>query len=104
MVAARVPFRVDETFDQVMAQMHLNADDFVWEPFQSPAELGRNRMNAMRQFSSDFPQGKIQSQCSSLLQSATPRYVAQVTTRFSAVANAVSTPQQRGMIHRGMAK
>ena len=50
--------RLDETFDAVMAQTRQNEDEFVWEHIRSVDELGRIRMEAMRDFLSDYPQGR----------------------------------------------
>lgn len=51
--------RIDETFDEVMQQTRKNEGEFVWEHIRSVDELGEVRMKAMREFLSDYPQGKI---------------------------------------------
>ena len=58
--AVAIKQRLQDTFPQVMAEMRLHARDFVWEHIESIPELGRIRMNAMRQFLSDYPRGKVQ--------------------------------------------
>ncbi len=50
--------RIDKTFDDVMRETRKNKDEFVWEQIRSVDELGKVRMEAMRDFLSDYPQGK----------------------------------------------
>ena len=52
--------RIDETFDEVMRQTHDNKDEFVWKHIRSIDKLGKMRMKAMRDFLSDYPQGKTE--------------------------------------------
>ncbi len=52
-----VECRIDETYDNVMAQTLRNREKFVWRDFESPAELGEVRMEAMREFLADYHQG-----------------------------------------------
>ena len=52
--------RIDETFDDVMRETHQNRDEFVWGHIRSVDELGKVRMKAMRDFISDYPQGKVE--------------------------------------------
>jgi len=56
--AEEIAKRLDETYDIVMKQTRQNADEFVWTQIHSPEELGQVRMGAMRDFLSDYPQGK----------------------------------------------
>lgn len=51
--------RIDETFDDVIWQTRQNKDEFVWERIRSVDDLGKVRMAAMRDFLSDYPQGRI---------------------------------------------
>jgi hypothetical protein len=51
--------RIDETFDDVIRETCKNQDEFVWEHISSVDELGKVRMKAMRDFLSDYPQGKM---------------------------------------------
>ena len=50
--------RIDETFDRVLRETRKNVSEFVWRNIRSIDELGRVRMEAMRDFLSDYPQGK----------------------------------------------
>ena len=50
--------RIDETYDLIMEQTRQNADEFVWTHIHSLDELGQVRMSAMRDFMTDFQQGK----------------------------------------------
>lgn len=56
--AEEISQRIDETFDDVMRQTRHNEREFVWEHIRSVDELGRVRMAAMRDFLSDYPQGR----------------------------------------------
>jgi hypothetical protein len=57
--ASELESRIGATYDQILEQTRLNADAFVWDgPIDSVDELGRVRMDAMRQFLEDFPSGK----------------------------------------------
>ncbi|MFT6916567.1 MAG: hypothetical protein ACJAWL_002907 [Motiliproteus sp.] len=49
--------RIDEVYPQIMAQMELNAANYLWESITDVAELGRVRMAAMQQFLADFDAG-----------------------------------------------
>jgi hypothetical protein len=51
--------RINETFEDVMRETRKNMDEFVWRHIRSIDELGEVRMKAMRDFLSDYPQGKI---------------------------------------------
>jgi hypothetical protein len=51
--------RIEETFDKVVQETRKNTNEFVWEHIRSVDELGKVRMNAMRDFLSDYPRGKI---------------------------------------------
>jgi len=50
--------RIEETFDEVMAQTFKNMEEFVWERIPSVEALGRVRMAAMNRFLSDYDRGK----------------------------------------------
>lgn len=52
--AGQIRQRIGETYDQVMAQLVQNQDDFIWDQIKSPAELGAVRMAAMEGFLADF--------------------------------------------------
>jgi hypothetical protein len=50
--------RVLDCHDDMIAQVRRNPDGFVWDRFESPEELGRCRLRAMRRFLADFDSGK----------------------------------------------
>ena len=52
--------RIQETYDDVIAQARLNQDKFVWTKFSSVDELAKVRMQAMDEFCRDFESGKQQ--------------------------------------------
>jgi len=52
--------RIDEVADEVMAQVRMKTDDFVWQNISSPDALYRMRMEAMHTFLEDYEQGKVQ--------------------------------------------
>jgi hypothetical protein len=56
--AAQIEQRIDATYEDVIGQTRLNRDKFVWEHIASPEELGRIRLEAMRDFLEDFEGGK----------------------------------------------
>lgn len=56
--AEAIASRIAEVFDTVMDQTRRNTDEFVWTHIRSLEELGRTRMDAMRDFLDDFPEGK----------------------------------------------
>jgi hypothetical protein len=56
--ADQIKHRIDATYEQVIGQTKLNEDKFNWELIKSPEELGRVRLEAMRDFLCDFEKGK----------------------------------------------
>ena len=52
--------RIQETYEDVIAQARLNQDKFVWTKFSSVDELAEIRMQAMDEFCRDFESGKQQ--------------------------------------------
>ena len=52
--------RIQETYEDVIAQARQNRDKFVWTKFSSVDELAEVRMQAMEQFCRDFESGKQQ--------------------------------------------
>ena len=52
--------RIQETYDDVIAQARQNRDKFVWTKFSSVDELAEVRMQAMDAFCRDFENGKQQ--------------------------------------------
>ena len=55
--ASEIEQRVQDTYQAVINGVQVNFDRFVWQDIQSPAQLGKIRIAAMRQFLEDFPQG-----------------------------------------------
>ena len=56
---SQVEERIAATYDQVLAQTRLNADEFVWgDRIRNVEELGQVRMAAMQAFLDDFEAGK----------------------------------------------
>src|ERR1051326_8763715 len=58
--AEEIRTRIDETYPKMTALNEANKDNFRWEEYGSPAQLGQIRMRAMRLFLEDFPEGKVQ--------------------------------------------
>jgi hypothetical protein len=56
--AARIERRVKDCYDDVIAQVRENLNDFVWGYFRDPEHLGHCRLAAMRRFVADFGDGK----------------------------------------------
>ena len=56
--AAQIKSRVSDTYETVIAQMHKNKNDYVWEAILSVEQLGNVRMSAMEAFLADFEKGK----------------------------------------------
>ena len=52
--------RIQETYNDVIAQAHRNQDKFVWTHISSVDELAEIRMQAMEAFCEDFETGKQQ--------------------------------------------
>ena len=52
--------RIEETFDQIIQETRMNMNEFVWQNIRSIDELGKVRMEAMHDFLSDYPQGKLE--------------------------------------------
>jgi ubiquinone/menaquinone biosynthesis C-methylase UbiE len=50
--------RIDETFNDVMAQAKANQDNYIWKNIKTVEELAETRMSAMKLFLNDFETGK----------------------------------------------
>jgi hypothetical protein len=50
--------RIDETFDDVMAQAKASENDYIWKNIKTVEELAETRMSAMKAFLNDFEAGK----------------------------------------------
>jgi hypothetical protein len=58
--AKQLKSRILEVFKEVMQQMQLNKDRYVWDNIDSIEELGKIRMSAMEKFVEDYVLGKKQ--------------------------------------------
>lgn len=56
--AEELQMRIDESYDKVMSQTVRNKNNFVWDAIKSPEELGRIRMEAMKEFLADYDKGR----------------------------------------------
>jgi hypothetical protein len=56
--ADEIGCRINETYEEVIKQTRNNKDEFVWQHISSVEELGRIRMEAMKEFLSDYPMGR----------------------------------------------
>ena len=54
----QIAARIDETFDEVMEQLRQNQADFVWQFFDSPDDVARERRRAMDAFLADYEAGR----------------------------------------------
>ena len=57
---AELRHRIQETYEDIIAQTRQNRDKFVWTRFSSVDELAGVRMQAMDDFCGDFENGKQQ--------------------------------------------
>lgn len=58
--AADMEQRVHACHDNMVAQLKIDVDGFVWDYFRSPDHLGECRLAAMRRFLTDFSLGQSQ--------------------------------------------
>jgi len=56
--AEELQSRISQVYDEIMPQMQLNKDMYIWESIPSVEALGEIRMKAMNGFISDFEEGK----------------------------------------------
>ena len=56
--AEQIQNRISEVYDEIMPQMYLNKDKYIWDSITSVEELGNRRMSAMGKFISDYDSGK----------------------------------------------
>jgi hypothetical protein len=54
-----IAHRIKLTYQEVLQQMILNEDKYVWTNIESIEQLGEIRMKAMDAFIADFPQGTL---------------------------------------------
>ena len=52
--------RIEDTYLRMMTLNEANKDNFLWDQYGSPAQLGQIRMRAMRLFLEDYEAGKQQ--------------------------------------------
>ena len=52
--------RISEVYDEVIPQMHLNKEKYIWDSISSVEELGKIRMSAMNKFIADYDSGKAE--------------------------------------------
>jgi hypothetical protein len=66
--AEEIAQRIDQAFDDVLAQTRANQDRFLWREFPTPEALGEARMAAMRDFLQDYETGRQEGRyvCASL--------------------------------------
>lgn len=58
--AHEIQKRINDSYDMVIQQVEQNKGNFVWNHIRSVTQLAVVRMQAMRTFLDDFPQGKQQ--------------------------------------------
>ncbi len=51
--------RIEEARNEVMPQVRARLDDYIWQSIESPEELERRRMQAMRVFLDDYEEGRL---------------------------------------------
>lgn len=54
---AEIAQRIQETYPVILKGVQETRDHLVWQDIESPEQLGKIRMAAMRQFLDDFPTG-----------------------------------------------
>src|SRR5260221_2372368 len=50
--------RIDEVYQLIIDEMKLNYHTFCWDTLKSPEQVGKTRMEAMREFLDDYDAGK----------------------------------------------
>ena len=56
--AEELQSRIAQVYDEIMPQMYINKDMYIWESIPSVEALGKIRMSAMNRFISDYKTGK----------------------------------------------
>ncbi|ASJ73019.1 SAM-dependent methyltransferase [Granulosicoccus antarcticus] len=54
---AELEQRIEQARNEVMPQVRAKVDDYIWQTIESPEELERRRMQAMRVFLKDYEEG-----------------------------------------------
>jgi hypothetical protein len=52
--------KINETFNNVISQTKLNTSNFIWTKIKNADELGRIRMDAMKEFLNDYEKGRLE--------------------------------------------
>jgi hypothetical protein len=55
---SQIKRRIDETYDNVIAQTYSNLERFVWTTIKSVDDLGQARLSAMSDFLEDYDRGR----------------------------------------------
>jgi hypothetical protein len=58
--AEEIGKRIEETYPKMTTLNEAHKDKFRWDDYGSPAQLGQIRMQAMRLFLEDYPEGRKQ--------------------------------------------
>lgn len=58
--AKEIEGRISETYREILKQLEMNQDDYIWDIIKLPSELGQIRMAAMQEFLADFSLGKAE--------------------------------------------
>jgi len=56
--AMEIKERIEATYDEIMEQTRKNHDEFIWGHIRTVDDLGSIRMEAMKRFLEDYPDGK----------------------------------------------
>ena len=56
---AELKQQIEEARSEVMPQVRARLDDYIWRTIESPEELERRRMQAMRVFLDDYDEGRL---------------------------------------------
>lgn len=59
--AEQLQDRIEETRSEIMIQVRKNAEKFIWTTIKNPDALEHIRLEAMREFLSDFAAGKVEN-------------------------------------------
>jgi hypothetical protein len=59
--AKQLQNRISEVYDEIIPQMHINKEKYIWSSIPSVEELGSIRMSAMDKFLADYDGGKEES-------------------------------------------
>jgi len=57
---AQIQQRVEESYQEISLQLSLNKDNYLWTMFKDFEDICQHRLNTMKLFIEDFPQGLTQ--------------------------------------------